>query len=105
MRQRQSMNFNHLYYFYVTFKNGGVSEATVELGISQATLSAQLKTFQERYGKVIYQKTGRRLTLTPEGLELYERAQTMFYEFEGGDFAVELVTEDEAENIVVEEDL
>jgi LysR family transcriptional activator of nhaA len=66
-------NFNHLYYFYVTAKSGGVTAAAGHLRISQPSLSTQLKVLESELGLKLLQKTGRTVELTREGLVIYVR--------------------------------
>lgn len=72
------MNFNHLYYFYVTAKSGGVSKGAETLRISQPSLSVQLKTFENSLDAVLFKKSGRRIVLTEQGQRLYTFATRMF---------------------------
>lgn len=73
-----SYNFNHLYYFYVTAKLGGVSNAAKFLHISQPSLSTQLKNLESHLGKRLFDKKGRRLTLNNEGTKIYAYCKKMF---------------------------
>lgn len=71
-------NYNHLYYFYVTAKLGGVSNAASYLHISQPSLSSQLKVFESSLGKKLFRKEGRKLQLTGEGEKAFAYARKMF---------------------------
>lgn len=71
-------NYNHLYYFYVTSKLGGVSNAANYLHISQPSLSSQLKVFEAAIGQKLFEKKGRRLQLTDEGETAFAYAKKMF---------------------------
>lgn len=71
-------NYNHLYYFYVTAKLGGVSNAASFLRISQPSLSSQLKILESTLGKKLFRKEGRRLQLTGEGEKAFAYARKMF---------------------------
>lgn len=72
------MNYNHLYYFYMTAKVGGVSKAAEVLRISQPSLSAQLKTFERSLSATLFKKSGRRSVLTEQGQRLFVYATRMF---------------------------
>lgn len=74
----QSYNFNHLYYFYVTARRGGVSKAAQALHISQPSLSAQLKILESNLDKKLFEKKGRGLILTAEGERVFSYCQKMF---------------------------
>jgi LysR family transcriptional activator of nhaA len=71
-------NYNHLYYFYVTARLGGVSNASKHLAISQPSLSAQVKTFEGSVGRKLFQKNGRKMQLTSEGEQVYAYCQQIF---------------------------
>ncbi len=71
-------NYNHLYYFYVTAKLGGVSNAASYLHISQPSLSSQLKVLESSLGKKLFKKEGRKLQLTGEGEKAFAYARKMF---------------------------
>lgn len=71
-------NYNHLYYFYVTAKLGGVSNAAKYLHISQPSLSSQLKVFEAAIGQKLFEKKGRNLQLTPEGERAFAYAKKIF---------------------------
>lgn len=72
------INYNHFYYFYVTAKLGGVSNAANYLHISQPSLSAQLKVFENSLGKKLFRKEGRKLQLSGEGEKAFAYARKMF---------------------------
>ncbi|MDG0815189.1 LysR family transcriptional regulator [Bdellovibrio svalbardensis] len=71
-------NYNHLYYFYVTAKLGGVSNAASYLHISQPSLSSQLKVLESSLGKKLFKKEGRKLQLTGDGEKAFAYARKMF---------------------------
>jgi LysR family transcriptional activator of nhaA len=71
-------NYNHLYYFYVTAREGGVNRAADVLKISQPSLSSQLKALERETSKSLFVKVGRRLELTTEGQVAYAFCKQMF---------------------------
>lgn len=71
-------NYNHLYYFYVTAKLGGVSNAAKYLHISQPSLSSQLKVLESSIDKKLFEKRGRNLHLTPDGERTFAYCKKMF---------------------------
>jgi LysR family transcriptional activator of nhaA len=71
-------NFNHLYYFYVTARSGGVSAAAKHLRISQPSLSSQLKVLERSLDLRLFQKVGRNNQLTPAGSAVYGYCRQMF---------------------------
>jgi len=71
-------NYNHLYYFYVTARLGGVSNASKHLVISQPSLSAQIKTFEASIDRKLFEKNGRKMQLTKDGEQVYTYCRQMF---------------------------
>lgn len=71
-------NYNHLYYFYVTARLGGVSNASKHLVISQPSLSAQIKTFENNISRKLFEKNGRKMQLTKDGEQVYAYCRQMF---------------------------
>ncbi|WP_137895372.1 transcriptional activator NhaR [Ramlibacter sp. 2FC] len=61
------MNFKHLHYFWVTARAGGVMRAGEQLHTTPQTLSGQIKLLEERFGRKLFRKSGRRLELTDDG--------------------------------------
>jgi LysR family transcriptional regulator, transcriptional activator of nhaA len=71
-------NYNHLYYFFVTAKCGGVSLAAKHLRISQPSLSSQLKVLEGNLDTRLFQKVGRKNQLTPAGSVIFGLCRQMF---------------------------
>ena len=71
-------NYNHLYYFYVTAKSGGVTFAAKALKIAQPSLSAQIKVLEGTLNRKLFHKVGRRMELTAEGEQAYGFCRKMF---------------------------
>jgi LysR family transcriptional regulator, transcriptional activator of nhaA len=61
------MNFKHLHYFWVTARAGGVMRAGEQLHTTPQTLSGQIKLLEERLGRQLFRKAGRKLELTEDG--------------------------------------
>lgn len=55
----RNINYNHLYYFWRIAHLGSVSKAGMELGLSQSTVSAQLKSLETEMGERLYERRGR----------------------------------------------
>jgi LysR family transcriptional activator of nhaA len=71
-------NFNHLYYFYITAKSGGVKAAALHLRISQPSLSSQIKVLERSLDLRLFEKVGRNNKLTPAGSVVYGFCRQMF---------------------------
>ncbi len=72
------MNFKHLYYFWVTAKAGGVVRAGEQLHTTPQTLSGQIKLLEDRLGRRLFRKSGRRLELTDDGRVALRYADEIF---------------------------
>lgn len=71
-------NYKHLHYFWMVAKSGGLRRASEALHTSQQALSGQIKLLEERLGKPLFQKNGRRLALTETGRTVYSYADEIF---------------------------
>lgn len=72
------LNFNHLYYFYITVKSGTVTLAADHLRISQPSLSSQLKVLEGNLNIKLFRKHGRNNHLTDDGQLVFGYCQKMF---------------------------
>jgi len=61
------LNYHHLRYFWTVAKKGGVHKAAAELGVSQPSISAQLRILEDSLGEKLFQRSGRNLVLTEAG--------------------------------------
>ena len=61
------MNYKHLHYFWATAHAGGIVRAGERLNTTPQTLSGQIKLLEERFGRRLFRKAGRKLELTDEG--------------------------------------
>ena len=65
--KKASLNFRHLYYFWVVAKEGSVTRAAERLDVAVQTISAQLGLLEQALGKSLFAPQGRRLVLTEAG--------------------------------------
>ena len=72
------LNYHHLLYFWTVARTGGVSRASDELRLTQATVSAQVKSLEQSLGERLFRKTGRHLTLTETGRVVFRYADEIF---------------------------
>ena len=72
------INYNHLYYFWVVGREGGVVRASEELMVSQPTISNQLKELEASLGHRLFERAGRGRTLTEAGRVVFNYANEMF---------------------------
>lgn len=72
------MNFKHLFYFWKVASCGGVTRAAEELHTTPQTLSGQIKLLEDRIGKPLFRKEGRKLVLTEAGELALTYAEEIF---------------------------
>ena len=61
------LNYQHLLYFWSVVRTGSLTRACEELALSAPTVSAQLRTLEERLGEKLLTKSGRKLVPTEVG--------------------------------------
>jgi DNA-binding transcriptional LysR family regulator len=66
-----------LVYFARVVEAQSFTRAAEKLGVSKSVVSTRLSQLEDRLGTRLLQRTTRRLSLTPQGLALYERAQRL----------------------------
>jgi LysR family transcriptional regulator, transcriptional activator of nhaA len=74
----QRINFNHLYYFWVTAREGSLRRASELLHVSQPAMSAQIRQLEESLGQPLFRRSGRGQTLTEAGLAAFPLADEIF---------------------------
>ena len=72
------LNYQHLLYFWSVVRTGSLARACEELSLSAPTVSAQLRTLEERLGEKLLVKSGRNLVPTDVGRLVYGYAQEIF---------------------------
>jgi len=72
------LNYNHLHYFWVVAREGGIVRASEELLVSQPTISNQLKELEKALGHRLFDRVGRGLRLTAEGRLAFSYADEIF---------------------------
>ena len=72
------LNYHHLLYFWMVARFGSVSRASAELSLTQATVSAQLKSLEKSLGEELFRKAGRHLVLTETGKLAFRYADEIF---------------------------
>ena len=72
------LNYHHLHYFWAVAKEGNLTRAASALNVSQSALSTQIKLLEEQLGHALFERQGRRLTLTEAGNMALASAETIF---------------------------
>jgi LysR family transcriptional activator of nhaA len=61
------INFHHLRYFWAVATDGNLTRTASRLRVAQSALSSQIKQLEEQLGLALFERSGRRLTLTEAG--------------------------------------
>ena len=89
--QHDPLELRHLRYFLAVAEAGSFSRAADRLGLSQPSVSQQMRDLEEALRVSLFQRRGKRILLTPSGLIFQEHARAMLRQLEG--FLQELTTE------------
>lgn len=73
-----SLNYKHLYYFWVVAKEGGISRAAERLDIAVQTVSSQVRELERSLGYALFKPAGRGLALTDAGVVAMQQADHIF---------------------------
>jgi len=73
-----TLNYHHLLYFWVTAREGSIAGAAGQLGLSQPTISAQIKSLEESLGHQLFERVGRGLRLSQTGRTAFRYADEIF---------------------------
>ncbi|MBI5598080.1 MAG: LysR family transcriptional regulator [Elusimicrobia bacterium] len=72
------LNYHHLYYFHAIAREGSMAKAAAALFLAQPTLSAQLKSLETALKRKLFERGGRKLTLTEDGRVVLRYAEAIF---------------------------
>lgn len=72
-----TFDWNRARAFLVTAEEGSLSAAAKALRTTQPTLGRQVKALENELGVALFERVGRGLVLTPNGLELMEHVRAM----------------------------
>jgi len=72
------VNYQHLLYFWVVAREGGLVAAGKVLRLSHPTLSAQIHALEDHLGEKLFSKVGRKLALTETGRVVFRYADEIF---------------------------
>lgn len=86
-----SVSLNALRAFEAAARHLSFTRAGLELSVTQAAVSHQVKALEQRLGVTLFRRTSRGLVLTDEGVailpaltESFERLNRLLFQFEGG---------------------
>jgi LysR family transcriptional activator of nhaA len=72
------LNYNHLHYFHVVAEEGSVGAAATRLGVTQPTVSEQLRTLERALGTPLFERLPAGLKLNDAGRIAFEHTSVMF---------------------------
>lgn len=72
------LNFHHLRYFWVTAREGGLTQAAKKMRVSPSTVSSQLRALEDTLERELFDRSGRRLLLTSHGEAVLKYADDIF---------------------------
>lgn len=74
----QNLNYNHLYYFFITAREGSLAKASARLHVTPQTVSGQISTFEAQLGYPLFERIGRRMHLNDRGRLVFSHAEEIF---------------------------
>ena len=72
------LNYHHLYYFWRVASEGKLTKVAEDLHVAQSALSSQIRQLEEATGTRLFDRRGRRLTLTAVGQRVLTYANDIF---------------------------
>lgn len=73
---QENLSLYHI--FYTVGRTGNISLAAKELYISQPAISRAVRKLEENLGTVLFKRSSRGVTFTPEGAALFQRVKDAF---------------------------
>jgi LysR family transcriptional regulator, cyn operon transcriptional activator len=78
----EPLDIRHLRYFLAVAEAGSFSRAADRLGISQPSVSQQMRDLEAGLRVTLFQRRGKRILLTPRGLIFQEHARALLHQLE-----------------------
>jgi len=72
------LNYNHLFYFHIAASQGSLAKAAERLGVTQPTVSEQIRQLEKRLGVRLFHRSTTGLRLTEQGRAAFEHTTPMF---------------------------
>lgn len=76
------MDIRHLQYFLEVARHSSFTKAAEALYITQPTISKMVRNLEEEIGVELFERVGKRITLTDAGWVLFSQAEVMVKSFE-----------------------
>jgi LysR family transcriptional regulator, transcriptional activator of the cysJI operon len=71
------VNLDYLKVFYVVANNKSFSQTAKDLHLSQSSVSLQIKHLEEKWDCQLFERTTKKISLTPEGEILYKQVEKL----------------------------
>ncbi|HAP22217.1 MAG TPA: LysR family transcriptional regulator [Lachnospiraceae bacterium] len=78
-------NLTLYHVFHTVAKNGNISRAAKELYISQPAISKSIRKLEDNLNTILFKRTSRGVSLTPEGEILYQHTSEAFFALNKGE--------------------
>jgi len=72
------INYNQLHYFYLVAREGSIARVSEQLHITAQTISGQLSAFEHAVGAPLFQRNGKKWSLTEMGRVTFRYAEEIF---------------------------
>ena len=76
------MTLQQLHYIIVISETGSINKAAEKLYVSQPSLTSAIKELEREIGIVIFNRTGKGVTLTADGAEFLPHARQVYGQYE-----------------------
>ncbi len=77
---RIDVDLTYLKYFYSVATEGGFTRASQTLGVQQPSVTRGVKNLEEQLGVILFERSGKKVTLTVSGREVFESCERIFSE-------------------------
>lgn len=76
------MTFQQLHYAITISETGSINKASERLYVSQPSLTSSMQELEKEFGLTIFHRSGRGVTLTPEGADFILYARQVYSQYE-----------------------
>lgn len=78
----QSLNFKHIFYFWIVAKERSIQKASIMANVSPSSISEQIRTLEARVGVDLFNRSQKKMNLSSPGKVLFEKLDIFFPEIE-----------------------
>lgn len=77
-----TLNFKHIYYFWVVATEGSIVRAASKTNVSPSSISEQIKVLESRIGVELFERASNQLSLSQYGQRVFKEVDPFFYSTE-----------------------